>query len=69
MSKTFLRKVGLVGCILFLMMIFTGQSALAGKWGGTPSPVDLQIQEVQFDLDQMKIMIIGFNFDNGSLPR
>jgi hypothetical protein len=68
MSKRFPKKVRLVGILLSLLMTFTTQSALAGKWGGTPSPVDLQIQEVQLDLDRMKIIIMGFNFDNGSLP-
>ncbi len=68
MSKGFIKKVGLVGSILLLLMTFTGQSALAGKWGGTPSAVDLQVREVQTSLDQMKIFIIGFNFDNGAFP-
>jgi hypothetical protein len=68
MSKRFFKKVGLVGGILFLLVAFAGQSALAGKWGGTPSPVDLQIQEVQLDLVNKKIAIFGVNFDNGNPP-
>jgi len=37
--------------VLFLLITFTAvQTSLGQKWGGTPSAVNLQIQEVQVDL-------------------
>ena len=68
-AKVF-RMMGLVGGILLLSMSMFGHPALAAKWGGTPSGLDLKITSVyeQFDENFLTLTIYGNNFDNGDVP-
>ena len=65
MSVRFLGKTVLFIGIFLFTIAMVGQPAFAGKWGGTPSEVDLGIEMVELNTGDCFLTITGRNLDNG----
>ena len=65
METRILRKTALLGGILLIGILIMGQSAMAAKWGDTPSGQDCIITEafVDFETDPKTVTIHGLNFE------
>jgi len=68
MEKKFLKTTAISVGIFILTIAVSGNLAMAGKWGDTPSGLDLVIEIVYVDLDNNLIFIYGKHFNNGTLP-
>ncbi|MHC5077181.1 MAG: hypothetical protein ACYTFM_12245, partial [Planctomycetota bacterium] len=68
MTNGFIRKSLLIVGVLLLTIGISWQPVLAGKWGGTPSAIDLQIDTILLDNVSCVMTIKGINFDNGDIP-
>ena len=65
METTIFRKTALLCGILLIGILIMGQSAMAAKWGDTPSGQDCIITEafVDFETDPKTVTIHGLNFE------
>jgi len=71
-EKEMKKKITVISCVIFVaaMMMFA-QPAMSGKWADTPSGLDVQIiaaSVVEINEGDLKVVILGYNFDNGAEP-